>query len=1228
MSVIKLYNPNDMPFGRLSNHSLSYLNINNRVYNTVTNYILSNMLNTPLYRQIIENAPITQPVKNTDIETKVKAIIERTEQRQQRVISPEEKLTIRNQVLLDVKINRMDIYKLYDYYLGLEYQDVVQKSLADGYIARLSGSKREEIIKMLLQSGDAPIEYISNNNLLGMGEDKKGTNLVGKWFMQLRQNIRISQREQERQKQKDTLANNLFTIYQAYAILSSELDRNNDLSEYIGLSASDIVSTYKGSLLKQIPDSLKSTIVQRYNMGLFPFFNSELQSPGFLVNYMRKEYLRNMAEKMKEQQLNQIVQYYVEYVIRQNNMELTDEQVEKGAQQILLVSPDNASYFQLRNKIVELYNQHKFPQAVQTRIEHTIVNSNIPTYDDIKEAESKDLLQSVEKQEESTRKNFFLRQLQSLGIDKPKYKDYDLTKLEQTVQKYGSKAPQDTGYWVYRLTPSGRYIHRSKTPLTLREVENIIQEHNQQTGEYISLNNLNIQWINIPMEEKKEEEYKAPSGKPLEITQDHLLSPLYNDPFVINNWTYPNVSLYLTVVLIMNSGVSFTKRDGMVIYKKFTPLSEVHKMLWRNNKPISANEASAIYIQYRDNTYKELLTKLSNQALNEKFKDTSLQELLLMTGNSHLIWNDKQDTHLGIPTNTVGTQLETIRAKLKTTKPTYKPLTDSAVTQFILTDVFMKSWMEMRVKDMCQVIIRLQKYLEKVGNIKQDIDSRFARIILDNVYQPCSALFSLAKKQKLRMPDYFIKWVEDNDIVNVHLSKDYAKEREIIVNQLNELTEEYYPSKLSITYKGVEPLEKFLKRQSDQLVEFKTKNPSVEDLENFLAKQKQEFMDYSKIEAPTVVDPASDLAKQQLRQWFKFLKRVFKPHMSPEEIRQRLEQSDANYKQTLDKTVSSMDRALLTSKYNEERQNLVNNLLQPHILVEQGTEAFHKEFETIRERFDKEWKTISNISDIRLTKDQIAQYNEEVQTITLQLAKLNREKQAEQLYFQYKVQEIAHVIWDRLAVMIQALIQALPDPTTHNIKLILAKAELLNSGDAKCAVTIPDEKDNCTVSAILNLLMGIEKFKHEYAEDIKLDKPDVDLAVSILLNRNIQIKQDKEVEIEEEDEEKEEKGGVTFLSGEDLALEEEMPPEELEAEEENLWENEEELIEELREDFSLTDKAIEEIKIRLRKLDSSKLGTDIDELSAYISSMAERVKEYQMSPVIKTNRINFFATLL
>ena len=56
--VIKIFDPKEKPFGWLSNNYRHYMYLDNNEWQTVTNYIYSNMLRTPMYRQLLRTAKV------------------------------------------------------------------------------------------------------------------------------------------------------------------------------------------------------------------------------------------------------------------------------------------------------------------------------------------------------------------------------------------------------------------------------------------------------------------------------------------------------------------------------------------------------------------------------------------------------------------------------------------------------------------------------------------------------------------------------------------------------------------------------------------------------------------------------------------------------------------------------------------------------------------------------------------------------------------------------------------------------------------------------------------------------------------------------------------------------------------------------------------------------------------------------------------------------------------
>ena len=73
MDDIKLFNPNDKPFGKLSNNAYHPMTIDGKSYPTVTNYILSNMMTTPMWKTILQNTQFHTIYSNKKISCKMNA---------------------------------------------------------------------------------------------------------------------------------------------------------------------------------------------------------------------------------------------------------------------------------------------------------------------------------------------------------------------------------------------------------------------------------------------------------------------------------------------------------------------------------------------------------------------------------------------------------------------------------------------------------------------------------------------------------------------------------------------------------------------------------------------------------------------------------------------------------------------------------------------------------------------------------------------------------------------------------------------------------------------------------------------------------------------------------------------------------------------------------------------------------------------------------------------------
>lgn len=252
---------------------------------------------------------------------------------------------------------------------------------------------------------------------------------------------------------------------------------------------------------------------------------------------------------------------------------------------------------------------------------------------------------------------------------------------------------------------------------------------------------------------------------------DIALTPYVNfapDTFVellnINNLVYPNVSLY-----IINSQLARLENVGSLQegYKYLLvapdePLGNIGP-----NNFVTEIAANNTYDKLYTENYVNKLQKNTEIALNEKFKDRELQDVLLITGDADLIWDDFNDPILGSGPkkikgqNYVGFYLMELRQKVVDERQgeTIDVLSTEQITNFLSKDSFMKRWLEMRVEDMCKINIIMKDYLWKKDQSNTQLASPIVRQVIDKIYQPCSHVYAATNKVSAEVPPYFEKMV-------------------------------------------------------------------------------------------------------------------------------------------------------------------------------------------------------------------------------------------------------------------------------------------------------------------------------------------------------------------------------------------------------------------------------------------------------------------------------------
>lgn len=285
-----------------------------------------------------------------------------------------------------------------------------------------------------------------------------------------------------------------------------------------------------------------------------------------------------------------------------------------------------------------------------------------------------------------------------------------------------------------------------------------------------------ISWKDKPEDVKKFT--KSRNGESIIV----LPSELFNDsPFYPNNAKYIPLSPFaFSVPLLKIKNLSYVTIAHYILTKliKFVghiSLKQSYSYILRTsgvpkdqNDFLDPDDVIKNFNAIKDNTYFSDMVKYAKEALDKKFEDRYMQDILLITGNSQLIYNDFSEPILGGITNKrekaynfVGKYLMELRNKFIQIRKQEKfdVLKEEDITNIFQTDRFMNDWIRNRVKDSCNVLNIMKNYLKVKENITTDLTNEFTSAVLDNIFQPCSHVYGAAHNIKAKVPDYFFQMV-------------------------------------------------------------------------------------------------------------------------------------------------------------------------------------------------------------------------------------------------------------------------------------------------------------------------------------------------------------------------------------------------------------------------------------------------------------------------------------
>jgi len=389
MSVVKLFDSNDIPFGKLSISNFDYLHIDGQIWSTAINYIFANMLSTPLYQNFVRNARVSGRKRQWKIMDKIKEVVRYREDKLNRRLTRNERSDIRNEVIELSKSDTLPVDSMYQYYKELEKENVMYDALDKAYTALSNdtGIINNEVIsvlfkKRLLASGKTRIIYNSIDNILGIGENGRGKNLVGKILEQIRHNLLIEKKKKEREVKTEDIKMRIYIGYIAQKILEMLVQDEKEFDtfeDYIGKTPLQIIERYFNVAISpfqttdlppskilnqieqriQISPQIKSKLVPLFEKGKLPIIEEELKRPGSLAAELISRKLEHLKTNLHKRHVVSAFDTYTTEIIRKQHPELNQDQIDKALVQMRVQAPSLKEYFRAAEAVYNLYKGGK-----------------------------------------------------------------------------------------------------------------------------------------------------------------------------------------------------------------------------------------------------------------------------------------------------------------------------------------------------------------------------------------------------------------------------------------------------------------------------------------------------------------------------------------------------------------------------------------------------------------------------------------------------------------------------------------------------------------------------------------------------------------------------------------------------------------------------------------------------------------------------------------------------
>lgn len=792
---------------------------------------------------------------------------------------------------------------------------------------------------------------------------------------------------------------------------------------------------------------------------------------------------------------------------------------------------------------------------------------------------SEDPLKNILKDKESNRKEYLIKELAHItGKNRRKFMKKSEYELEMEFRKHkGDQGTGVWKLYIkprkeWKLGKKPILIHESSTELSdpdkknklvrkfLKsknlDIQKIIDETKAKGISDVPDEN-NVSWLayvkfeDKKEEEEKEEEEKEESNDEKELYVDDnivlseeskVLQPffVFESSAVIDGVAFDNVLNMLLSIFLSRTQIKKIKNYNI---ERGMKLDDAYKSIREYE---SIDDKFTFFEQKVEENNNNLFKVLVDMAVGKIFQDPFLQELLIFTNDDYIQWNE--ENILGGETNLIGKALMDMRDIQKeehrddVVVPLNKENFDFSET--IKTDPMIHEYIRKNLFRMCNLVADTKKYLLKNGQVNEVINSDFVDKVLNSLYP-------LKKKYSVVAPHFFNQWVwECKDQYEIAHSSVNDNIRNL--NHQLYMEDMNYHGGVDIQNEETKTLEKLIKEQEKAMSKAET------------SKDKKRLSKIHALELETFINGNQDhLTKQRIL--------AVNPDIEPEQLYNEIREPEliVNKQKQVDSEITNY-KVDLTYKLNEdiqrgkykdddeileakkkverkitkfsnEKYNEIAELRKTipkserHLLYQQERE-FHEYLDGINSgkipldiSEDSEMKRETIISrmldnfkrkqqeeenSIRgkfiHTKEEVDEYTKRRKEILENLSENKRKLKTYFSGYEKIMESIGNEYWSR----IYSYLRKKKAKSLAELKVALIKDDVVSQNLA-CKDILNDEQKSCIAHALINLLIGVQKVKHEFADTIPFGVADIQFAGSILNEKEIETPENEVDEVEE-----------------------------------------------------------------------------------------------------------------